>query len=102
MIQNYLTSIDETAVYQLAELFRVLGDAGRVRIISSLISGEKNVGALAEAVGLSESAVSYHLRHLRQMRLVSARKDGRFVYYTLDDAHVGNLFRCGLEHVQHG
>jgi DNA-binding transcriptional ArsR family regulator len=61
-----------------------------------------NVGALAEAVGVSESAVSHHLRGLRQMRLVQPRKDGRRVYYVLDDDHVAALFRQGLDHVQHG
>lgn len=87
---------------QVAELFSTLGDASRVRIIAALAAGEMHVGALAQAVEISESAVSHHLRHLRQMRLVRARKDGRHVFYALDDAHVGDLFRRGLEHVLHG
>ena len=60
------------------------------------------VGRLAELVGISESAVSHHLRHVRQMRLVRTRKEGRLVFYALDDEHVADLFRCGLDHVQHG
>lgn len=95
-------TLDENSATQVAELFRALGDTSRVQIIAALTQGETNVGTLAEMVQISESAVSHHLRHLRQMRLVRARKDGRFVYYALDDDHVGDLFRCGLEHVLHG
>lgn len=92
----------ETAA-QMAELFSTMSDASRVRIIAALSTVEEmNVGQLAERVGISHSAVSHHLRHLRQMRLVRARKDGRYVYYALDDEHVHDLFRCGLEHVTHG
>ena len=61
-----------------------------------------HVSALAATVGISESAVSHHLRHLRQMRLVRTHKDGRYVFYVLDDNHVADLYRCGVEHVQHG
>jgi DNA-binding transcriptional ArsR family regulator len=73
-----------------------------VRIIAALAEGESNVGTLAELVGISESAVSHQLRGLRQMRLVRARKDGRQVFYSLDDDHVTELFYRGLEHIQHG
>jgi DNA-binding transcriptional ArsR family regulator len=97
-----MNSLDENTAAQIAELFSTLGDANRVRLIAVLSAAEHNVGQLAEAVGLSHSAVSHHLRHLRQMRLVRARKEGRYVYYHLDDEHVQELFRCGLEHVQHG
>jgi len=61
-----------------------------------------NVGPLAEAVGISESAVSHHLRGLRQMRMVRARKVGREVFYRLDDDHILDLFKRGLDHVLHG
>jgi DNA-binding transcriptional ArsR family regulator len=93
---------DENTAARLAELFSTLGDPSRVRIVAALAADELNVGELAEQVTLTHSAVSHHLRHLRQMRLVQSRKDGRFVYYHLDDEHVEELFRCGLEHVQHG
>ena len=96
------TSLDEEQAAQVAELFSALSDASRVRIIAALTDGEMNVGALAASVGISESAVSHHMRHLRQMRLVRARKEGRYVFYTLDDEHINDLFRCGLEHVLHG
>jgi DNA-binding transcriptional ArsR family regulator len=94
-------ALDEHTAAHVADLFGSFSDASRVRIVSVLVEGPTNVGALAEAVGLSESAVSHHLRWLRQMRLVHAHKEGRLVFYTLDD-HVVKLFRYGLEHVQLG
>ena len=96
------TALDQRTAGRMAELFRAFSDTSRVRLISLLADGEMNVGALAQAVGVSESAVSHHLRGLRQMRLVRPRKDGRQVYYILDDDHVAALFRQGLDHVQHG
>ncbi len=94
--------LDERTAAQVAELFRAFSDTSRVRIISALTAVELNVSALAEAAGISESAVSHHMRGLRQMRLVRARKEGRQVFYCLDDDHVAALFRQGLEHIQHG
>ena len=96
------TLLDEHNADRLAELFRALGDVRRVRILSVLLEGERNVRAIAEAVGVSESAVSHHLRGLRQMRLVRARKSGRQVFYRLDDEHIVELFARGLDHVLHG
>lgn len=97
-----MRQLDERSATELAALFSTLGDANRVRIIAALADETLNVGEVAECVGLSHSAVSHHLRHLRQMRLVQARKDGRYVYYHLDDDHVRALFDYGLEHVRHG
>ena len=94
--------LDPRTAAQLAELFSMLGDVSRLRIIAALNGGEANVTELAQAVDLSHSAVSHHLRTLRQMRLVRARKEGRYVYYALDDEHVEDLFRRGVEHVKHG
>ncbi len=94
--------LEESTAAQMAELFRTLGDASRVRIIAALTGGEMSVGQLAETVDISPSAVSHHMRHLRQMQLVRSHKEGRFVYYSLDDEHVADLFQRGLEHVLHG
>jgi DNA-binding transcriptional ArsR family regulator len=94
--------LDEHTAAQVAELFAAFSDTSRVRIISTLAHCEMNVSALAGAVGISESAVSHHMRGLRQMRLVRARKAGRQVFYCLDDDHVAALFRQGLDRVQHG
>ncbi len=94
--------LDENNAAALAELFSAFSDPSRIRIISMLACGELNVGAIAEAVGLSESATSHQLRGLRQMRLVRARKVGRQVFYCLDDEHITKLYALGLEHVLHG
>ena len=102
MTKRATPCLDERAAAQLAELFRALSDTSRVRILSAIAQRELNVSAIAAIVQISESAVSHHLRGLRQMRLVRARKDGREVFYTLDDAHVAELFKSGLEHVEHG
>src|SRR5438045_7826437 len=84
----------------LAETFKALGDVTRVRILDALSRAELCVGDLAELLGSSESAVSHQLRLLRSMRLVRARRDGRLIYYSLDDDHIVGLFAQGLEHVQ--
>ena len=86
----------------LADLFSALSDPTRLRIISVLLEGEMNVGDLAAQLEMSESAVSHQLRGLRHMRLVRSRKNGRQVYYALDDDHVAKLYRLGLDHVEHG
>ena len=86
----------------LADLFSALSDPTRLRIISILLDSEMNVGDLASQLAMTESAVSHQLRGLRQLRLVRSRMDGRQVFYALDDDHVANLYRLGLEHVEHG
>ena len=86
----------------LADLFGALSDPSRLRIISILLEGERDVGELASQLDMTESAVSHQLRGLRQLRLVATRKDGRQVFYALDDDHVAKLYRLGLEHVEHG
>ena len=95
-------NLTELKAIQLAELFSALSDASRVRIISLLIEGEMSVSALAEGLKMTESAVSHQLRGLRQMRIVRARKEGRQVFYTLEDEHVQKLYSMGLDHVEHG
>ena len=88
------------SVSALAETFKVLGDATRVRILDALSRSELCVCDIATLLGLSESAVSHQLRLLRSMRLVRARRAGRMVFYALDDQHIVGLFAQGLEHVE--
>jgi ArsR family transcriptional regulator len=95
-------TLNELKAIQLAELFSALSDASRVRIIAQLMDGEMGVNALAEYLGMTESAVSHQLRGLRQMHLVRARKSGRQVFYSIEDDHVSRLFTLGLDHVIHG
>jgi DNA-binding transcriptional ArsR family regulator len=92
---------DETAAH-LAEIFRALGDPTRLRVISLLAQAEFCVCDLAAALDVSQSAMSHQLRTLRDLRLVRRRREGRQVFYTLDDEHVADLFQRGLEHVAHG
>jgi len=94
--------LKEPTSTHLADLFSALSDPTRLRIISVLLEGEMNVGEIAAQLAMTESAVSHQLRGLRQMKLVHARKNGRQVYYALDDDHVAKLYRMGLDHVEHG
>jgi DNA-binding transcriptional ArsR family regulator len=94
--------LKESTSTRLADLFSALSDPTRLRIISVLLDSERNVGEIAVQLGMTESAVSHQLRGLRQMRLVRGRKQGRQVFYALDDDHVSKLYLMGLDHVEHG
>ena len=100
--RDHLTILDEHTAAHVAELFRSFSDTSRVRILSALAAQELNVGALAQAVGISESAVSHHMRGLRQMGLVKSRRDGKEVYYRIEDEHIIELFQQGVRHVRDG
>ena len=93
--------VDIQTANRVAEVFKALSDPTRLRIISALVERELCVHTLTEILGVSQSAVSHQLRFMRQLRLVRFRKEGRHVYYTLDDDHVRDLFRQGLFHVEH-
>ena len=92
--------LDEHIAAHVAELFRSFSDTSRVRILSAIIEQEANISALAEILGLTESAVSHHMRGLRQMRIVRARRDGKEVYYSVIDPHIVELFQQGVRHIQ--
>lgn len=91
--------LDTASVAALAETFRMLGDATRVRILDALSRGERCVQDIARTLSLNESAVSHQLRLLRGLRLVRARRAGRQMFYALDDDHIVRLFEQGMEHV---
>ena len=92
--------LTDGSVSALAETFKVLGDATRVRVLDALSRSELCVCDIARLLGLSESAVSHQLRLLRGMRLVRPRREGRMIFYTLDDQHIVRLFEQGLKHVE--
>jgi ArsR family transcriptional regulator len=94
--------LDEHTAAHVAELFRAFSDTSRVRILFALTTQEMNVNALAGLVGISESAVSHHMRGLRQMGLVAARRDGKEVFYRIEDDHIIALFGQGVSHVRQG
>jgi DNA-binding transcriptional ArsR family regulator len=85
----------------LAEIFTALGDPTRLKILAALASRELCVCDLAATVGQSESAVSHQLRQLRSLALVRSRREGRLVYYALDDHHIASLYGQAIEHVEH-
>jgi DNA-binding transcriptional ArsR family regulator len=102
MIDRSLHVLDEHNAAHVAELFRSFSDTSRVRILSALVSQELNIGALAEVIGISESAVSHQMRGLRQMQIVQSRRDGKEVYYHIEDEHIIALFQQGVNHVKNG
>jgi DNA-binding transcriptional ArsR family regulator len=86
---------------QLSETFKALADPTRVRMLHALSHAELCVGDLAAVLEMTESAVSHQLRLLRSLRVVRARRDGKLVFYSLDDEHVARLFQISLEHLGH-
>ncbi|NLG51620.1 MAG: helix-turn-helix transcriptional regulator [Chloroflexi bacterium] len=94
-------AISEEVAVELAAIFSALADPTRVRLISALAEGELCVGELASLVGMSISAVSHQLRLLRQLRVVRYRREGRHIFYALDDEHISTLYRVALEHLDH-
>lgn len=93
------SSLNEHTAAHVAELFRSFSDTSRVRILYAIMEQEMNTSKLAELLGLTESAISHHLRGLRQMRIVQARRDGKEVYYSIIDPHIVTLFQQGVGHV---
>lgn len=91
---------EQSEVEQLAEIFQVLASPTRLRLVEALTRGEMCVCDLAAVTGVSQSAVSHHLRVMRALRLVRYRKESRMAYYRLDDDHIEVLFRTGMDHVR--
>jgi DNA-binding transcriptional ArsR family regulator len=92
--------LDEDTAFQVAETFRALADSSRARIVYALLRQELCTCDLAAVLGHSESSVSQHLRVLRQLRLVRSRRQGKMVFYSLDDAHIRVLLSVALSHVR--
>ncbi len=90
---------DNETVIQIAELFKAFGDPTRVSILSHLQNSELCVNDIADAVGLSQSAISHQLKILKQMHLIKFRRDGKNILYSLADDHVRTILKMGLEHV---
>ncbi len=92
--------LDDDHIIDLAELFKVFGDSTRMKIICALLQSELCVCDLANVINSTVSAVSHQLRLLKQAKLVKYRKDGKTVYYSLDDDHVYEIFQKGCEHLE--
>lgn len=86
-------------IYDVAELFKVLGDQTRVKILFTLIKDEMCVCDIAELLEMTQSAISHQLRVLKQARLVKYRREGKTVYYSVSDEHVSTILSMGMEHI---
>ena len=91
---------DEERLYDLAELFKVFGDTTRIRILYVLFESEMCVCDIAELLNMTQSAISHQLRILKQAHLVRSRRDGKTVFYALDDDHVRTVIGQGMEHIE--
>lgn len=89
----------EETLYDLAELFKVFGDSTRIKILWALDEAEMCVCDIAVLLNMTQSAISHQLRVLKQNKMVKSRKDGKVVYYSLDDEHVRQIFDQGLIHI---
>ena len=94
------TMPEETELYDLAELFKVFGDSTRIRILFVLFEAEVCVCDLAEALHMTQSAISHQLRILKQNKLVKSRREGKSIFYSLADGHVRTIINQGLEHIE--
>ena len=94
------TMPEETELYDLAELFKVFGDSTRIRILFVLFEAEVCVCDLAQALGMTQSAISHQLRILKQNKLVKSRREGKSVFYSLADEHVRTIIAQGREHIE--
>jgi ArsR family transcriptional regulator len=92
--------LDEHTAVHVAELFRSFSDTSRVRILHAIIDQEMNTSKIAELIGITESAVSHHLRGLRQQHLVHSHRVGKEVFYKVIDEHIIALFQQGVKHIQ--
>lgn len=90
---------DEEILYDVAELFKVFGDSTRIKIICALFESEMCVYDLAATLQMTQSAISHQLRILKNASLVKFRRDGKLMYYSLDDDHVKQIFDAGYKHV---
>ena len=90
----------EEVLYDLAELFKVFGDSTRIRILYALVESELCVGDIAQLLSLGQSAVSHQLKILKDAKLVRYRREGKIIFYALDDEQVRNILNMGMEHVE--
>ncbi|MBE6071446.1 MAG: winged helix-turn-helix transcriptional regulator [Clostridium butyricum] len=90
---------EDEVLYDLAELFKAFGDSTRVKIICALFESDMCVCDLAAILGVSQSAVSHQLRTLKSARLVKFRREGKVIYYSLDDEHIKHIFDEGFSHI---
>jgi ArsR family transcriptional regulator len=91
---------DQVSLYEVADLFKLFGDSTRLGILWALSESEMCVCDLCALLKMKQPAVSHQLKNLKQSRIVKARRDGKIVYYSLDDEHIRELLNLGMEHIQ--
>lgn len=102
VVNNTINRMPEENIFnKLVEFFKILGDTTRAKILFALDQNEMCVCDIANVLGMSKSSISHQLGILRRSNIVKCRKQGKEVYYTLDDEHVKKLFELGLEHIEH-
>lgn len=95
-----LKGMSEEDLLDLADLFKMFADSTRIKILYDLFDGEKNVTEICEDIEMNQSAVSHQLRALKAGKLVKSRRDGKAIYYSLDDEHVKTIIAMGKEHIE--
>ena len=100
IVRKALSHMPENQIFsKLADFFKVFGDSTRIKILFALLNQEMCVYDLSALMGMQQSAISHQLRILKQAGLVKYRKQGRIVYYSLDDEHIGRIFKLSLTHI---
>ena len=98
--ESKIKDMGEADLLELADLFKMFADSTRIKILYDLFDGEKNVGEICEDIEMNQSAVSHQLKALKTAKLVKSRRDGKAIYYSLDDDHVKTIIAMGKEHVE--
>lgn len=96
-----MTQLNTNELQQVTQLFKMLSDSTRLKILVSLEESEKNVTAIAEAVKMEQSAVSHQLKLLKENRIVKSKRQGKAIMYSLDDDHVVDILQETIEHIRH-
>lgn len=100
-MKNVTQKVSQDMLFELSEFFKFFGDTTRIRIIQLLLENEMSVNDIAEFLKLEQSAVNHQLRILRTANLVKPRREGRKIFYSLDDEHIGIIFTTGMKHIMH-
>ena len=95
-----MKKVSENTLFDVAELFKVFADSTRIRILYSLYDKEKKVNDIAQDLNMNQSAISHQLKILKNNKLIRPRRQGKEIYYSLDDSHVFNIINQGLEHIK--
>ncbi|MBQ4644513.1 MAG: winged helix-turn-helix transcriptional regulator [Clostridia bacterium] len=102
MVQDTLSKMPENeTLNNLADLFKIMGDTTRCKLLFALLQNEMCVCDLANVLSMSKSSISHQLSKMKDVGLVKCRKEGKTVYYSLDDCHISEIFEVGLKHINH-